>query len=89
MRTNVETLQTCCISPEERDENTRQTSCIQKEQQWEDSCSVPLLNEQLTQYMLTIVQVILQPSLDAYTEHLEYALSQGPLVCLRSAVVDA
>lgn len=50
---------------------------------------MPLLNEQLTQYMLTIVQVILQPSLDAYTEHLEYALSQGPLVCLRSAVVNA
>lgn len=38
MRTNVETLQSHCISPEERDENTRQTSCIQKEQQWEDLC---------------------------------------------------
>lgn len=49
---------------------------------------MPLLNEQLTQYMLT-VRAMLQPSLDAYTEHLEYALSQGPLVCLRSAVVDA
>lgn len=38
---------------------------------------MPLLNEQLTQYMLTIVQVILQPSLDAYTEHLEYASQPG------------